>query len=83
MPRELVRELHRVRWDGLVAGRRLDVAEDITDRALAVVGRCSETEARLIRTHPTGAERYQVLVDALAALGVAEIERLRQAGRAW
>ena len=57
---------------------RIEVAAELTQRSLQLIGRCSEAEAQLADDHPTDAERYQVVVDALAALVAREIAGLRR-----
>ena len=66
--------------DGTIAETRryVEAAAEVTQRSLQLLAACSETEARLIGDHPLDAERYQVVVDALAALAAREIAGLRR-----
>lgn len=75
--RELVRRVERAEADGVVAATRIEMGGFVTHVALHTVGMASETEARLMKAHPTGAERYQLIVDSLTALAANEIDGLR------
>jgi hypothetical protein len=64
--------------DRAAAGTRrcVEAAAEVTQQSLQLVAACSEIEARLAGAHPLDAERYQVVVDALAALAAREIAEL-------
>ena len=74
--RELVRRVERAEADGVVAATRVEMGSFVAHVALHSIGMASETEARLTRAHPTGAERYQLIVDSLTALAANEIDGL-------
>jgi hypothetical protein len=80
-PRRCARKLRRRagQMDGAAAlARRIEAAGQVTLLSLQVLATCSETEARLAGAHPTSTERYEVVVDALAALMAGEIASLRR-----
>jgi hypothetical protein len=58
--------------------RRIETAAEMVQRSLQLLAACSEAERRLVQAHPTDAERYEVVVDALAALVAREIAELRK-----
>lgn len=71
MQRQASRELERVAVQGLVTSMREEVRAHLTNTALQNVGALSELEGYLRQIAPTGAARYQHIVDAYA-LGAAQ-----------
>jgi hypothetical protein len=70
MQREARREVERVMVEGLVKDLREQVRAHLTNTALQNAGALSELEGYLRQIAPTGAARYQHIVDSYA-LGAA------------
>ena len=66
MQRQATREIERVVTDGLVTNTREQVRSLLTNTALQNVGALSALEEHLMHVAPTGAARYQHIVDAYA-----------------
>lgn len=71
MQRQTSREIERVVAQGLVTNMREQVRAHLTNTALQNAGALSELEGYLRQIAPTGAARYQHIVDAYA-LGAAQ-----------
>jgi hypothetical protein len=71
LQRQATREIERVVVQGLVMNMREQVRAHLTNTALQNAGALSELEGYLCEIAPTGAARYQHIVDAYA-LGAAQ-----------